>query len=379
MRLLSKDPSERYASAWETIQALCETTRHPLPEETPAIRDSFIMAAQFIGRENELAKLQSALNAMLEGRGSSWLIGGESGVGKSRLLDEMRIAALVKGALVVRGQAISEGGLSYNVWRQILPHLILLLEFEDDEVAILRQFVPNIEQLIGRTLPDNFVLDQTVLRNRLALVLVDVILRVSEQHPLVLILEDLQWAEESLDILKLLIPMVDQHQLLILANYRNDETPHLAQVLADMQHLNLQRMVEAEMRDLSKSMLGEVGQTHDVVELLERETEGNTFFIVEVVRALAEEAGKLANIGRATIPAQIFAGGIQRVVERRLSRLPEWTHQLVRIAAITGRQIDRQIIAELAPEMDVNAWLRACSDAVVFTVDGDRRLVGRNG
>jgi predicted ATPase len=371
LRLLSKDPEDRYQSAWETIQALCRATDYPMPQETEAIRDSFIMAAQFVGREKELQTLHKAMDSMLDNKGSAWLIGGESGVGKSRLLDEMRIAALVKGALVVRGQARSASGLSYQLWRDILPHIVLHLTLEDDEIAILRQLVPNIEQLVGRLLPDDFSLSDTVLRNRLSLVVVDVILRVAEKYPLVFILEDLQWAAESLDILKQLLPLANQYRLLLLGNYRSDETPHLADDLAGMKHITLRRMDDSEIRKLSASMLGEAGQNNDVVELLERETEGNTFFIVEVVRALAEEAGQLANIGRVTIPAQIFAGGIQRVVERRLSRLPDWTRHTVEIAAIAGRQIDRKVIAYIAPDINVDEWLRVCSDAAVFTVDGE--------
>lgn len=371
MRLLSKNPTERYASALETIQALSRATDYPIPKETEAIRDSFIMAAPFVGRDSELQQMQQALDSMLDNKGSAWLIGGESGVGKSRLLDEMRTAALVKGALVIRGQSISEGGASYKLWRDILPHLILGLSLEDDEVAILHQVVPNIENLIGRTLPDDFALDDMVLQNRLALVLVDVVLRVAAQRPLMLVLEDLQWADESLDILKQLIPLVQQQQLLILANFRNDETPHLANDLTGMQYISLKRMNEAEIRKLSTSMLGEVGESPDVIELLERETEGNTFFIVEVVRALAEEAGQLANIGRVTIPAQVFAGGVQKVIERRLSLLPDWAYHTVQIAAIAGRQLDRKLIAYLAPELDVDKWLQAGSDAAVFSVDGE--------
>lgn len=372
LRLLAKDPADRYASASDTIQALCRATNLPMPEESSAIRDSFIMAAQFVGRETELQTLQNALDAALNSQGSAWLIGGESGVGKSRLLDELRIAALVNGALVIRGQAISEGGLSYQIWRDILPHLVLLLSLEDDEIAILRQLVPHIEQLVGRSLSTDFKLNDAVLKNRLSLVLVDVVLRVTELRPLVLILEDLQWAGESLDILKQLLPQARQKRLLILGNYRSDESPNLPDTLANMQHLTLKRMDEAGIRKLSMSMLGKVGENEDVVRLLERETEGNTFFIVEVVRALAEEAGQLANIGRVTIPAHIFAGGIQHVVQRRLSRLPEWAHPIVVMASIIGRQVDRKLIAHLMPLLDVDEWLRVCSDAAVFSVEGER-------
>jgi serine/threonine protein kinase len=116
--LLAKTPQERYRDAAAGIRALSIMIDRELPVETAATRESFLQAAKFVGREQELGRLSQALDAALQRRGSAWLVGGESGVGKSRLLDEVRTRALVQGALVVRGQAVSDGGLPYKVWRQ---------------------------------------------------------------------------------------------------------------------------------------------------------------------------------------------------------------------------------------------------------------------
>ncbi|NDJ54439.1 MAG: serine/threonine-protein kinase PknK, partial [Chloroflexi bacterium] len=102
--LLAKNPGERLGSADAVIEALCEATNRPVPVETQAIRESFLQSAAFVGRDEEMAKLRSALQEAVNGSGSSWLIGGESGVGKTRLLNELRIGALVEGVIVVRGQ-----------------------------------------------------------------------------------------------------------------------------------------------------------------------------------------------------------------------------------------------------------------------------------
>src|SRR5207244_1642758 len=104
-RLLAKDPSQRYASADEVIAALSQAIDQPAPSETEAIRESFLQAAQLVGRDPELARLSTAIIDMMTGKGSAWLVGGESGVGKSRLLEEVRARALIRGALVLRGQA----------------------------------------------------------------------------------------------------------------------------------------------------------------------------------------------------------------------------------------------------------------------------------
>ncbi|MBE7528253.1 MAG: ATP-binding protein [Chloroflexi bacterium] len=82
-RLLAPDPERRFASAPDVIHALCQATGRTLPPETQAIRESFLQAAQFTGRQAEMQQLTGLLAAAIRGHGAAWLIGGESGVGKS--------------------------------------------------------------------------------------------------------------------------------------------------------------------------------------------------------------------------------------------------------------------------------------------------------
>ena len=77
-------------------------------------------------------------------------MGGESGVGKSRLLDELRTRALVQGALVLRGQAVSEGGLPYQLWREVMRWLALLADPDDLEASVLKPYVTHLEGLLER-------------------------------------------------------------------------------------------------------------------------------------------------------------------------------------------------------------------------------------
>lgn len=92
----------------------------------------------------------------------------------------------------------------------------------------------------------------------------------------------------------------------------------------------------------------------------------NPYFIVEVVRALAEEAGQLADIGKTGLPHTIAAQGVRAVLDRRLSRVPSSGYELLRSAAVAGRQLDLQVLRQLAPHVD--AWLEVCSDAAVLEV-----------
>ena len=99
-RALARAPGERYPDAAAFGQALALAAGLPPPAETAEIRESFLQAAAFVARAAELSTLRSALDEAIAGRGSIWLVGGESGVGKSRLLDELRTLALVRGTRV---------------------------------------------------------------------------------------------------------------------------------------------------------------------------------------------------------------------------------------------------------------------------------------
>src|SRR5205814_8214944 len=103
-----------------------------------------------VGRDTELATLRDSLVQALDGKGSAWLIGGESGVGKSRLLSEMGTRALIQGALVLRGQAISEGSRSYHIWREPLRRLVLAPTLDDFEAGVLQELVSDIDVLLDR-------------------------------------------------------------------------------------------------------------------------------------------------------------------------------------------------------------------------------------
>ena len=94
--------------------------------------------------------------------------------------------------------------------------------------------------------------------------------------------------------------------------------------------------------------------------------------MVEVVRALAEEAGQLDDVGHMALPAHIFAGGMQQIVYRRLSRLQAEDYPLLRLAAVAGRQIDRAVLREADTAVDIDGWLVTCANAAILEVFENR-------
>ncbi|HVU11170.1 MAG TPA: protein kinase [Phototrophicaceae bacterium] len=360
--LLAKTPAERYPNARAAIRALYQALREPIPGEPTAIRESFLQAAQFVGREAEFGVLKEALTRAGAGEGSAWLIGGESGVGKSRLLDELRTQALVEGALVLRGQGIAEGGLPFQLWRDAVRRLSLQTDLTDLAASILKPLVPDIGRLLGRDVRDLPPVDAQSLQLRL-LSVIEAMFREQEQL-IVVLLEDLQWAVDSLILLRRLAELASESHLLIIGSYRDDERPSLPDELPALHHLKLERLAPASIEELSASMLGDVGKAPGLIDLLTRETEGNVFFIVEVMRALAEDAGQLADIGQKSLPEHVFAGGMQTVIQRRLDTVPEAARPLMMSAAVGGRELDLPVLRALMPSINLADWLQQVATVI---------------
>ncbi len=366
-RLLYKDPMNRHQRAEEVIDHLEAILGCP-SSASDAIRESFLQAAQFVGRSNELSELSDAMEQAMQGHGSVWLVGGESGVGKSRLLDELRTVALVKGALVLRGQTLREAASPYQQWIDPLRRLVLASEITTSEAAVLKSIVPDIDTLLGRPIPDAPPLDAREAQRRLLNTIAYTFGKTPQ--PILLILEDLHWAE-NLEIFKMLVPWTKNHAVLIVGSYRNDEKPDLPQQVPGAQLIALDRLTRNEIAALSLAMIGDSGQNEEVVDLLQRETEGNVLFLVEVVRALAQQAGELERIKDIELPKQVFAGGVRAIIEHRLERVPAWCWPLLKMAAVMARELDLKVLGSVDPALDLNRWLMTCAQAAVVEVQDD--------
>jgi eukaryotic-like serine/threonine-protein kinase len=370
-QLVAPDARRRPRDAEAVIAALCDATGQPPPAESAATRESFLQSARFVGRVTEREHLTDVLEQARAGQGGAWLVGGESGVGKSRLLDEVRSLALVRGAVVLRGQAVDTGGVPYQEWRAVLRWLPMLTELSDREARVLRPLVPDLESLLGREVPSAEELDAEMAQLRLHQTVEDLFARLSQ--PTVVILEDLHQAHaESLQLLARLSERAPGLPLLLLASFRDDESPDLPGRLGAARVLRLPRLDAEEITQLGESMLGTVGRRPDVASLLQRESEGNPFLLVEVVRALAEDAGGLDRLGSLALPQRVWAGGVRELVQRRLAKVPRAARGLLDVAALLGRELDLAVLDRAAPDVDVEAWLTDCAAAAVLDVADGR-------
>jgi eukaryotic-like serine/threonine-protein kinase len=382
-RLLARDPGERFGDALEVIAALASALGRPLALETTSTRESFLHGAGFVGRDTELDRLRLLLpnvstsdDAAPAPAPRAVLVAGESGAGKSRLLEEIAVEAMVRGVRVLRGQALREGSRPYEPWRGVLRHLALLAELGGLEAAVVTGVVPDLPALLGRDVPPAPELDPEATHVRLMRA-VEALLRRSAQ-PLLLILEDLQWAgTESLKLFARVQALAAELPLLLVASCRDDERSHVQRDLPEVETIRLDRLPSGAVARLCASMLGErnvegAGGPSALVELVHRRSDGNTFLVLEVMRTLANEAGGLERVITLPLAEKLLPDhGIDRLVHRRVERLSDGDRNLLQTAAIAGRELDLELLSKLHPDLDVEeSATRAVESAVLSSVQG---------
>jgi serine/threonine protein kinase len=364
-QLIAEDPKVRgYRDATSLLRDLAQAAGMEVPLESPAHRESYLKAAPLTGRENELHRLVEAMEAANTSLGSAWLVGGESGVGKSRLLDELRARAQIKGFLALIGAA-QEVSSPFAVFRDSALRLALLVDLTEEEATILKAVFPTIERAVDFPVPDPPTLDPQIFAARFIEIVVSLFARYP--HPILLELEDCHFIGESLPVLNRLVELSKSRMLLIIAAFRDDERPQLPTECPGTQVMKVARFSSPEIERIAVSMLGrKLGTNPAIVSFLARETEGNAFFLVEAARELAKESGRLDEVSPEQLPDHIFSGGMNDYVRRRLERLPLWARRSIALAALLGREIDLDVLRAADGETNLDQLLVVSGDAAIL-------------
>jgi serine/threonine protein kinase/tetratricopeptide (TPR) repeat protein len=363
-RLLSKDPGQRYWRANDVIRDLHIAIGEPLPPESMQIRASFLEAAAFVGREDEISRLYGALEQLqADGNGSAWLVAGESGVGKSRLLEEVRVEALTRDILTVYTENTTPMQ-PLGMWRDPLRLLALYADdISDIELSILAHLIPDITTLLERELPT-----VTPVTARLEQVVVNMPLQYKE--PLLLVFDNI--APAQIPALNRLARHARGHGVMVLCSADTDTYPNLVHDVR-MECLPLMRFDAEEVKKLTRMILGEGGLRADLQQLLIQEAEGNALFVVETLRALAESSGRLGNIAAMPLPPEITAGGIAAVLDQHIARVPAWARPLLEVSAVQQRELDFNLLQHsiksgtytLPKNTNLQDWLWAVGEAAI--------------
>src|SRR5262249_6205353 len=116
----------------------------------------------------------------------------------------------------------------------------------------------------------------------------------------------------------------------------------------------------------------------EVIDMLVHNTGGNAFFVVEVTRMMVEQAGGIDKIGAVTLRAPLASKGLGEIIERHLQQVSAEGQRLLQIAAVSGRHVDRKLLADLAPDMNLDQWLVECTDAQMLEVENNEWRFAHN-
>ncbi len=344
-----------------------ETSAPQQPAPSPL---DHLVRGRFVGRHRELAQLKQQWD--LAHTGHLVLISGEPGVGKTRLAQELIAHAQQTGATILRG-----GCYEYEATTPYLPFVEALRDWvRTQPVDALRALVhavapelaklaPEVEVRLGLTTP-NPPLPPNEERLRLFDNVARFLQGLAAGRGLLLFIDDLQWADMgTLSLLHYILRHARMERLLILAAYRDVELarPHpLSSALVDWNRerlttrIALQRLSQEDTAAFVASLLGQASMAPGFAEIIYRETEGNPFFIEEVIKSLIERE-QIYRVGERwqcqRIPELWIPQSIREAVGRRLARLSSACMDMLHIAAALGRVFSYdQLLAASAMKED---------------------------
>ena len=342
--------------------------------------------AGLVGRRRELALLREQFAAAARGQAVVTLVAGDPGIGKTRLLAALVARAAEAGARVLHGGASeAEGMPPYLPFLEALGTHIRTAAPEEVRAQagalapVLARILPELATKLG-DLPASYPLPPEQARLRLYEAVGAFLAAIAATRPLVLLLDDLQWADAaSLDLLGHVARTQPAARLLILGAYRAGEVAHnraLERILAELNRLRALTIVTAgplSAAEIAALAAGVLGDPVDpaVERALYAQSEGNPFFAEELLRGWSE-AGALERTDRgriratgASLPLPL---GITGAVRQRLARLSPELLDLLRTAAIIGRVFDPPLLAEAADQEEEAAeerLLEGCRAGVI--------------
>jgi class 3 adenylate cyclase len=385
LTLLAKGAEERPAGAAAArellLSALAEEPSDEGAEERVENPLDSLAGGVFVGRERELEAMREAVDAALAGRGSLQLLVGEPGIGKTRAAEELATYARVNGARVYWGRCREdEGAPAYWPWVQLIRSYVR----DADPVALawqmgggaaeVAQLVPEVAEKLDVEPAAPGESDEA--RFRLFDSVTSLLVAAARDRPLVLVLDDLHWADEpSLLLLRFAAREVGSSGLLVVGTYRDVELGRhhpLARVLGEISQAEGSGRIA--LRGLSVpaveryiEMTAGTAPPRGLAETVQAQTDGNPFFVGEVVRLLASE-GRLAALDAGAeleIPQ-----GVREVIGRRLDRLSDGTNQALRVAAVIGRDFEGELVARVA-ELSEDELTEAAREAIAERLVAD--------
>ncbi|MEG4043867.1 AAA family ATPase [Microcoleus sp. Pol17_C1] len=368
------------------------------------ITDRFLIPEKLYGRENEVSSLLAAFERVSTGSAEMMLVAGFSGIGKTAVVNEVHkpiarqrgyfikgkydqfqrnipFSAFVQAFRELMGQLLSESDAQLYTWRtNILTAL-------GDSGQVLIEVIPELERIIGAQSPA-LELSGTAAQNRFNLLMQKFVqVFTTAEHPLVMFLDDLQWADSaSMKLLQLL--MQDRGHLLVLGAYRDNEVSptHPFMLTVDeiiksgavVNTITLQPLSQRDLNQLvADTLICNLSLAEPLTELVYQKTQGNPFFSTQFLKALHEDGQIIfdwdvrhwqCDIAQARLT---HASDVVEFMAVQLQKLPAKTQDVLKLAACIGAQFDLDTLAivnEELPEQTASALWKALQEELILPI-----------
>jgi DNA-binding winged helix-turn-helix (wHTH) protein len=330
----------------------------------PMIREAATMIGSrpLIGRNKELAFLQERLEAALQVNGNVVFITGQAGIGKTRLVRELRGQAERQGCKWFEGKYEKTASLPYGPWTDIIRRCLSVSEdsslqgLAKNQVHQLAKIVPELAGENGgpvarRTDPDS-------ARFELFEAITQFFIQASHHSPLTLFVDDLQWAP-SIELLQQMSRNIGNQRILLLAAFRDDELgaeSNLSQTLLAMNRERLFHplpLAPLGHEDVAQLLSQTIGGSADsqLVEIIYTKSEGNPFFVEEILRLLQEQNALVPGENGLTLREANelrLPESVKVVIKEHLQGLGENVYDTLQMASVIGRQFSLSLLQNLS-------------------------------
>ncbi|MGO4810929.1 adenylate/guanylate cyclase domain-containing protein [Cupriavidus sp. 2MCAB6] len=327
--------------------------------------------ARFVGRETELETLRRALEQSTAGYGQIVAVAGEAGIGKSRLFHEFK-ARSQHGRLVLETFSVSHGkAFAYLPLIELLRNYFQIIDQADERRCrekvtgkvltlerSLEELLPYLLHLLGISEPGSVLADMgpSLRRERTFEAISRLLVHESRNQPVDVLFEDLQWLDSETEaFLAYLIERTADVRILVLLNYR----PEYRFAWGHKDNCTEVRLAPLGLSDaqgLLSVLLGDDPVLGSLKQLILEKTEGNPFFIEEVVQTLAEEKALLGERGHYSIektPATLhIPTTVQGVLAARMDRLPIAEKELLQTLAILGKEFPLSLVRQVSGQRE---------------------------
>ena len=388
MKLLEKEPERRFRSAGDLLEKLCEInaeessrkTPEPVLESSIVVSNSHLISSKevrLVDRVEELNLLKVAVERTARGEGGLLFLHGEAGVGKTKLAREAGAYAHSRGMLalyadcrdtcpyVTRTHDVPPYIPPYTLWQQIIKDYLELRP--QRELSWIRQFcspaifelVPELGRKLG-VIPQSHVTKPEKGQDEVFGAVSQLVTEISRVTPLLVVLDDLQWADNSsLQLMRHMARHIQKEPLLLLGDYRDtdvDAENPLFPVLSALNRerllrsIKLKRLTREDMSDLIRQILQQNEIPSGFLNLVYEKTKGNPFYVEEVINDLKVEEAilregdkwKIGEIPRIKLPESVVA-----LMRTRIDRLDKECLNVLSLASFLGSNFDCEALRKV--------------------------------